>query len=190
MKILRDAILFFTALILFFGSIAIIFFDGANLIHLAVFYIVVIPILYFLYHFVESRDTGSLPVKKNAATKKVKESLVTAEIDTTTAELKKINPPLLTIRSVFPLDIFPDQITIGKYAVTVVKRSFFKTGLNETLPVDQITAVDIVAGPIFASLIIKQGLVPSQELQNLWKLDAMRAKTLIEELMLKRRQKK
>ena len=174
MKLVRAAILFLTAVVLFSGSLAIIFYDSINVIHLIIFYLVVIPTFYVLYAITEN--------------KKIIASAGTSVIDSKTDRIEDMNPTLLTIRSVFPLELFPDTLIVEGKTVTIAKRSFFKTGTTEMIPVDSITGVELIAGPLFASIVLKLGPAGQvQEFDNIWKSDAVRARTLIEELILKKK---
>lgn len=183
MKTVHRVFLLLAALVLLSGSFFIIFFTRADLVYLGVFYLVALPPLY-LIHLALRPDVGSSPKSKLA--QKIKQSAQTETLEFKSHKLEKINPTLLVIRSIFPLDIFTNTMLIEEKSITVVNNQFIRTGWSEIIPISEVASVEVVSGPFVASLRIKRRYYASPlEFANVWKTDANRAKVLIEELMLK-----
>lgn len=54
--------------------------------------------------------------------------------------------------TVFPFTLFPDTITLDREKLTVVTRTFFKTAMIVSVPIDSISNVEVNVGPFFGSV--------------------------------------
>lgn len=93
---------------------------------------------------------------------------------------------LFRISAVFPLDFFPDEITIDECKVNIVFRQFFFSEDVHSINIDMIRDVDVEAGPFFATLKVVPDGYPSHPLniRYLKKKDAFKARSIIQGLMV------
>lgn len=141
-------------------------------------YFFVVGISAILMFFAFSRDSVPLGKSSQKSTKRV--------YPPPSAE---INPTLLNIESVWPFEFFPNRLIIDEEDITIVEKRFFFMGWTETIPASEIQDVRMYMGPFLASLSIqkKPPVIKQIEINNLWKKDALRAKELIDGLILENR---
>jgi hypothetical protein len=78
-----------------------------------------------------------------------------AAVDNSLQELlKESQSVLFRFHTVFPFDLFPDEITIDENKVNIVRKSFFFTYNVHSILISDITDVLVDTGPLFASLRI------------------------------------
>lgn len=101
------------------------------------------------------------------------------------SHLIKQNRVLLTIRAVFPFDLFPDVLIIDENKVNVYIHDFFFNKDVRSFSYKDIQFVEIVTSVIFASLQIKVFGFPNDNIiiNYLKKDDARRARRMIQGLM-------
>jgi hypothetical protein len=95
---------------------------------------------------------------------------------------------LFEAQSIFPLDIVPDRLIIDMSKVTIMYRDFFNIGTEHTILLNEVRDVDVENYLITASLriLVSGPGVIWTTIENLHKCDAMKAKHLIEGLLLAR----
>lgn len=103
--------------------------------------------------------------------------------------LKGANRVLLKTSAVFPFDFFPDEITIDESKVNIIFRDFFLSEDVHSIMIEMIRDIEVEAGPFFAVLKLVPDGYPGHalELRYLKKGDALKARRIIEGLMLARR---
>lgn len=94
------------------------------------------------------------------------------------------NRVLLKIRSVFPFDLFPDEITIDPVKVNIVTREFFLSSTIHSIYIKNILDVIVDCSPFFATLkIMYEGFGPNTvNVKFLKKDEAQKARRIIQGL--------
>ena len=100
--------------------------------------------------------------------------------------VKKSSQVLLNVKSVFPFDLFPDNLTIDSNKVNVVTKAFFASGRVHSIYIEDVYDVFVEAGPIFATLkIVDKGFVENLvEVKYLKKNEAYKARRIIQGLVV------
>lgn len=103
-------------------------------------------------------------------------------VDYTEQEVKT----LYKLRSIFPLDPFPTIITIQPDCISIVHSLFNLWKRLITIKMDDIFTVEVDSGLFFADVRIqqKQALTPIVELQYFWKQHALKARRIIQGLLV------
>ncbi|MBI4226375.1 hypothetical protein HY612_04645 [Candidatus Roizmanbacteria bacterium] len=98
--------------------------------------------------------------------------------------LKKTQRVLYKISSVFPFDLFPNELVINENQVNVLKRRFFLSEDIETVLIKDIQLVIVETSPLFASLDIEilKPLSKSIVIDYLWVNEALKARRIIQGL--------
>jgi hypothetical protein len=99
--------------------------------------------------------------------------------------VRKSNRILASIRThKFPLDFFPDTITLEEGRINVIVRNFFFSSQVYSVDLKNIANVIINTAPLFAQLVIVSKTFTENEIQinNLWINDAIYIRRLIEGL--------
>ena len=99
--------------------------------------------------------------------------------------VRKSNRILASIRThKFPLDFFPDTITLEEGRINVIVRNFFFSSQVYSVDLKNIANVIINTAPLFAQLVIVSKTFTENEIHinNLWINDAIYIRRLIEGL--------
>jgi len=99
--------------------------------------------------------------------------------------VRKSNRILASIRThKFPLDFFPDTITLEEGRINVIVRNFFFSSQVYSVDLKNIANVIINTAPFFAQLVIVSKTFTENEIHinNLWINDAIYIRRLIEGL--------
>lgn len=93
---------------------------------------------------------------------------------------------LYRLGSLFPLDPFPTTVTIQPSTISIVHNLFGLSQNLMTVTMEDIFTVEVEAGLFFANLKIqqKQPLLPIVEITYLWKDQAMKARRIIQGLLV------
>ena len=96
------------------------------------------------------------------------------------------NTVLFTAKTVFPLDLFPDSISIDLARVNVITRNFFWSARIHSIDVVDISDVAVDTGPFFSQLILvaKSGIDRNLVIKNLWTNTAVKLRRIIHGLIL------
>lgn len=100
--------------------------------------------------------------------------------------LKRSRTVLFHAKTIFPFDLFPNDLIIDITKVTVVNRSFFLSGETQSIHIRDIMDVRVETGPFFSSLtMLDLGYIQRNKLHvnYLKKKDAVRARQIIEVLI-------
>lgn len=97
---------------------------------------------------------------------------------------------LLKASSVFPFDLFPDEISIDGFKVSIISHDFFMSEDIHSVPIDMIKDIELYLGPLFATLRIVPDGYPGHglEVSYLKRADALKARRIIEGLIISRKQ--
>lgn len=68
--------------------------------------------------------------------------------------LKESQNILFRFHTVFPFDLFPDEVTIDENKVNIVKKRFYFSYSVHSVLISDITDISLETGPFFASLTI------------------------------------
>jgi hypothetical protein len=101
------------------------------------------------------------------------------------------NQMLYTVKSIFPLDLFPTVITIERTKVNIIKQLFFSSAQTQSILVDEIATVEITTSLFFSALRI-HNKVPNRapyNIPNLANNEAAHAQRIIQGLMVSSDQK-
>ena len=100
------------------------------------------------------------------------------------------NVILFRTSSVFPFDFFPDEISIDECKVNIVYHEFFLTEDIHSVTIDMIKDIKIEHGPFLATLKIVPDGYPGQllEVHNLKRKDAIKARLIIQGLIVARKE--
>ena len=111
--------------------------------------------------------------------------------DRTLRELTKVvegsQEILARATTVFPLDLFPDTITVDCTQVTITQRSFFFVGGTTSIRVEDILNVTANVGPFFGSVKISTRYFDPDkpyEISRLWRDDALRLQAILQGLII------
>jgi hypothetical protein len=93
---------------------------------------------------------------------------------------------LLDIKSVFPFDLFPDEVIIDETKITIQRNFFFFTGQSQSVNIADIFNVVVNHGIFFAKLELFDRYFAEQPIsvEYLKKEDAARARQIIQGLVL------
>lgn len=94
---------------------------------------------------------------------------------------------LATASTVFPLDLFPDRITVDRTQVTISHRTFLWIGNITSVRIEDILNVTANVGLIFGSLRISTRFFDPDkpyEVPRLWREDALRLQAIIQGLLI------
>ena len=116
--------------------------------------------------------------------------LLSSDIDKFESLLERSTKILLKTSSVFPFDFFPDEITIDEFKVNIIFHEFWLSGDIHSIQIDMIKDIEVESEPIFAELKIVPDGYPGHPLavRFLKKKDAMKARRIIQGLMVARKQ--
>lgn len=111
-------------------------------------------------------------------------------------ELKKMvrrsHEMLGSARTVFPITIFPDSITVDRTKVTITKRDFFWTSNTISFQIEDILNVSCSIGPLFGSLTIASRVMSTIDhftINYLWRGDTIFLKHLLQGHMIAKQNK-
>lgn len=93
------------------------------------------------------------------------------------------NQVLDEAKTVFPMTLFPDTITLDRTKLTVTRKTFFMTGRVISIHIEDVLNVAVGVGPLFGSLTIAiKGLTSEDHfsINYLWRSDAVRLKHIIQ----------
>ncbi len=107
------------------------------------------------------------------------------ELDILVSRADKI---LFRAKTVFPFDFFPDTVTIDANKVDITLKSFFATEAMTSIMLKEIMDVRVHTALFMAKLIIDYGPHPLKVkkvfVSHLWRADALKAKEIIEGMLL------
>ena len=95
-------------------------------------------------------------------------------------------------RTVFPITLFPDSITVDRTKVTITKRDFFWTSNTVSFQIEDILNVSCSIGPLFGSLTIASRVMSTIDhftINYLWRGDAIFFKHLLQGHMIAKQNK-
>ncbi len=124
---------------------------------------------------------------------KLEEAAVTKEFsDSSVKEAGEPKVPasarrLFRISSVFPLQLFPDEIVVDEFKVTIITRVFFfDSGLTRSILYRDLSDVAVEKSLWFAALKFGERGFPTDQLvvNYLWRDQAERARRLIEGMIV------
>lgn len=90
---------------------------------------------------------------------------------------------LVRVRTVFPLTLFPDAITIDRTKLTITHREFFKVGESLSLNIEDILNVTAGVGPFFGTIKLSSRFFHSDQpyiVEHLWRNDALKIKRILQ----------
>ncbi|HUD44806.1 MAG TPA: hypothetical protein VMR41_04645 [Patescibacteria group bacterium] len=93
---------------------------------------------------------------------------------------------MLSLSSIFPLDLFPSSLIIDETKLTIIYRDFFASARIHQVDIKDVSNVFVEYALCFATLkIVSRTFVDNvMDITNLYKKDAMRAKSMIEGLRM------
>lgn len=95
--------------------------------------------------------------------------------------------PLYKLSTIFPLDLFPDELIIELDHVNIYFHEFFSTGQMRSIPIQNIGEVIIETSPLFTTLKIIEGMIGTGvelNLKPVRRSEATKAKRIIMGLMI------
>lgn len=97
--------------------------------------------------------------------------------------VKRSHEMLAVARTVFPITLFPDSITVDRTKISLTKRDFFWTSNVISFQIEDVLNVSCGTGPLFGSLTIASRVMSSvdhYQINYLWRGDAIFLKRLIQ----------
>jgi hypothetical protein len=94
---------------------------------------------------------------------------------------------LARAKTVFPLDLFPDTVTVDRSQVTITHHWFFFVGATSSIRIEDILNVEATVGPFFGSLTLSTRYFDSSRAHNikrLWRWDAVRLQAIIQGMIV------
>lgn len=191
-------ILTITGIVALLGGIIVLFVNNSPLSGLIIFYLLLsIPAGLFYFSFSPKQSTTQEPPQQpknlienledtvKGAQEKVTKTLSIDDTDKQPKQSKTDNAVLFTARSVWPFQLFPDRLIIREKDLTFVRKEFFWSGSTETVLIKDIFNIRSHSGPIFGSLEFEKRLFEASfAMNNMWKSDALKAKQIIDGLMI------
>lgn len=100
------------------------------------------------------------------------------------------NRALLTLSTVFPLDLFPDEIIIEDDKINIISREFFATEQIYSIPLEEIGDIFVSTVPYLATLTIIDNRYKETpvKIKYLWQDQAKQARKLVLGLILGKKQ--
>lgn len=94
---------------------------------------------------------------------------------------------VLKIKSVFPFELFPDELTIKKDKVTLINRTLPGTSMVRDMHMHDIAQAEADCGPIFGHLHVYSKLRTEEPLliERVKRKDALKAREIIENLLVR-----
>jgi hypothetical protein len=105
------------------------------------------------------------------------------EIEELKAMVKKSHQVLASVRTVFPVTLFPNSIVLDRSKITIIERNFFWSAKAVSIQVEDVLNVSNSVGPIFGSLTIASRVMSSVDhfqINYLWRGDAIFLKHIIQ----------
>ncbi len=96
---------------------------------------------------------------------------------------------LFRARTVFPMSLFPDTLSIDRTKITVTHRDFLKSGEVLSISIEDILNVTATVGPLFGSIkIATRFFDPDKpyEIDHFWRADALKIKRIAQGYMIAR----
>jgi hypothetical protein len=98
--------------------------------------------------------------------------------------IKASNQVLISIKTVFPLTLFQDTVTVDRAKLTITRRQFFQMSEVMSIRLEDILNVTATAGPFFGSLTITNriqgGMGDPIKVDRLWRDDALKLKRILQ----------
>lgn len=97
---------------------------------------------------------------------------------------------LITLHTIFPLDFFPDTLTIDPLKINYVNKTFFMSEETKSILIENTGHVIVSNGPIFATLTIVDTIFSANTItmKPLFKHDALRAQNILQGLILTKKE--
>ncbi|MDQ5951075.1 MAG: hypothetical protein QG639_352 [Patescibacteria group bacterium] len=102
-------------------------------------------------------------------------------------DIDRDNEFLFKFTSVFPLDLFPDEVIVDKLKITIVKRDFFFSKRIITFPMTGTIQVQLFRGPITSKVHIDDTSTIHQDpipIKNVWLNDALLFHDLVQGMVI------
>lgn len=99
---------------------------------------------------------------------------------------------LVRAKTVFPLTLFPDTLTIDRAKLTITHRDFFGAGEVLTISIEDILNVTATVGPFFGSVIIATrffDLNKPYKVDHFWRADALKIKRIMQGYIIAKQKK-
>lgn len=91
---------------------------------------------------------------------------------------------LLSVKTVFPLTLFTDTVTVDRTKLTIIKRFFFQMGEVTSMRLEDVLNVTASTGPFFGAVKITSRIQGGTEkplvVNKLWRDDALRLKRILQ----------
>jgi hypothetical protein len=123
---------------------------------------------------------SSLPTPTSTA-KKIHETNELAKVVGSAQEV------LMRVKTVFPIDLFPDIITVDRTQITLTHRWFFFVGGTTSIRIEDILNIEVTVGPLFGGLNIATRYFDSRrghKVRKLWRWDAIRLQAIVQGLVV------
>jgi hypothetical protein len=100
------------------------------------------------------------------------------------------SPVLFSSQSVFPFMIFPQRIILEKTQITIVEKIFFGSQQIHSIPIAEVGSIEVSTNMFFGNIKIFYKIInqPVWEVKGLKKSDALRARRIIEGLLISKSQ--
>jgi len=105
------------------------------------------------------------------------------EINALKAMVKRSHQVLASVRTVFPMTLFPNSIVLDRSKITIIERNFFWSAKVMSIQIEDILNVSNSVGPLFGSLTIASRVMSSVDhfqINYLWRGDAIFLKHIIQ----------
>ena len=135
------------------------------------------------YHYPYTSSGGALTARKAPAKQKAEEELVQAIGDS--------HDVLVRAKTVFPLTLIQDTITVDRTKLTIARRDLFKVAEVISIRIEDILNITANVGPFFGSISIATRFFDPGKpytLDHLWRADALKIKRIVQGYMIARRE--
>ena len=114
------------------------------------------------------------------------------EIDQLKRMIAQSKEVIARVTTIFPLELFPDDIILDRTKVTIIQRNFFWSSNVLSVHIEDVLNVKCTLGPFFGSITISMRVMNSVdhfEVDHLWRRDAVEIKRLIQGYMTAKQNK-
>ncbi len=96
---------------------------------------------------------------------------------------------LVRAKTVFPLTLFPDTLTVDRTKLTITHRDFFKSAEVLSIQIEDILNVTATVGPVFGSVKLSTRFFDPDKpytVDHFWRADALKVKRIMQGYMIAR----
>jgi hypothetical protein len=129
--------------------------------------------------------------KKRSSPKKVPDQQIRTGDKKFDDLIKRSTTNIFHTKAVFPFDLFPDEMIIDEVKINIFHREFFGSERIHSIPLDDVFQIAVNTTPFLSTLKITDRRFSDEPLtiSNLWTKEAVRARRIIQGLVISKQEK-